>query len=288
MKASPFFVHRRTAVTLLLLALEIALPTLTMAQSSRPGKAAETKTVAQAPDDSTPRPKPFDYSTLNALLSRYVSSGRVNYALWKKDGTKELDQVLLLMSEYPYARVLAREERLSFLLNAYNAFVIRSVLDAYPVASVKDIPGFFDTRKHKLADGAWTLDEIEKNLIGSRFSDLPAYHFALVCGARGCPPLNAAAIQGDSLNLQTGRNLRAFVADSTKMRFSEPDNVLHLSELFRWYAADFEKGDQTIPRLLAPHFSLSVAMRMMQEEPKIEYLPFDWSLNDAEPSGGGK
>jgi hypothetical protein len=35
---------------------------------------------------------------------------------------------------------MGRDEKLAFLLNAYNAFTLRLVLDYWPVGSVRDIP----------------------------------------------------------------------------------------------------------------------------------------------------
>jgi hypothetical protein len=282
---------RRTALVALVV-IPVLFGAPSWGQTSRParpkGAAVTGAAEVEESDGKTPRPKNFEYGAYNVLLSRYVKNGLIDYAAWKKDGTAELDRVLKAMAEYPYPRVLSREERLSFLVNAYNAYVLRSILDVYPVGSVKDVSGFFDARKHALSGGVYTLDDIEKTLIHPNFSDFSKYHFLLVCGARGCPPFPARAVRGDSLVVQSGANLHAFVADSTKVQFAEADNVLHVSELFRWYRADFEKGDQTIPLFLAPHFSLGVAMKLAREEPRMEYIPFDWKLNDVEHSGGGQ
>lgn len=283
---------RGTALALLVIPALVLNPVAAPGQTSRPARTATTDKPAAAQKteatDATPRPAPFDYTAYDALLGKYVKGGLVDYAAWKKDGTKELDKVLEAMAGYPYQRVLSREARLAFLINAYNAAVMRSVLEAYPVASVKEIPGFFDRKEYPLSGGSYTLDAIEKDLIRANFTEFPTFHFALVCGARGCPPLAPRAVTGDSLSARMAAGLRAFVADSTKVRLSQADYVLHVSELFKWYAADFEKGDQTVPRLLAPHFSLGIAMKMAREEPRLEYVPFDWALNEWKAPGGGR
>jgi len=227
------------------------------------------------------RPQEFDFTAWNTLLKKYTRNGLVDYAAWKKAGTAGLDEALSAMAAHPYAKVFSREARLAYLINVYNAYVVRSILDAYPVGSVMDIKGFFDTAKHPLSDGEYTLDEIEKTLIKGTFADVPEYHFGLVCGGMGCPPLRDEAYTGAGLNGQLATNARAFLTDPKKSRFDAEKNVLHLSEIFRWYKDDFESADRSIYRIVAAQYSLSDAMRIMKDEPAIEYIPFDWKLNDA-------
>ncbi len=252
---------------------------LLTAQTSKPEGPRGGGPGGEAPSG---RPKEFAYAEYNALLGKYVSQdGLVDYAAWKKAGTADLDRVVAAMAAHPYSRVFSREARLAFLINAYNALTLQSILKAYPVGSVMDIEGFFDKRKHTLFDGAHTLDDIEKKLIKGTFSDVPQYHFGLVCGGKGCPPLRNEAYTGDQLVVQLDTNARAFVTNPAKGRYDGDNNVLHLSEIFRWYEDDFEAADLTLNRVVAPHFTLSEAMRIMKDEPAIEFIPFDWALNDA-------
>lgn len=266
----------------------LALLLLGAPAAPRRGYAETAAAPADSAGKSAGRPNPFDYSGLSALLARHVRKGRVDYAGWRKAGVAELDRVLAAMSDYPYTRVLSREARLAFLVNFYNASVIRSVLEAWPVAGVKDIPGFFDAKKHRLNGAEVTLDDIEKNLIAGTFGDMPLRHWVLVCGARGCPPLRSSACHPDSLAIQAGAARQAFMADSTNARFDATDNLLYLSEFFRWHRPDFEQGDVTLPRYLAPNFSLGVALKIMKDEPRIEFMPFDWRLNAAAGTTDGR
>ena len=63
----------------------------------------------------------------------------------------------------------SRAEQVAFWLNAYNAIVLRTIINAYPIqgkagtypaGSIRQIPGAFEQAKHRLACRTLTLDEI--------------------------------------------------------------------------------------------------------------------------------
>ena len=63
---------------------------------------------------------------------------------------------------------------MAFWVNAYNAFVLQTVINrypirgtssAYPASSIRQIPGAFDQTKHRAAGRSVTLDEIEKTIL---------------------------------------------------------------------------------------------------------------------------
>src|SRR4029453_11166437 len=67
-----------------------------------------------------------------------------------------------------------REQQMAFWVNAYNAFVLQTIVDhypingsskAYPSNSVRQIPGGFEQVKHRAAGQSLTLDEIEKKIL---------------------------------------------------------------------------------------------------------------------------
>lgn len=245
--------------------------------------------AAAAPETPAGRAREFDATAWRALLRTYVRDGRVDYASWKRDGSKELDALLTAMSKHPYRTVFAKEARVGFLINAYNAFGVQQVLKAYPLASVRDIPGFFDKATLALDGGTFTLDQIEKELIAPIASQEPRYHLALSRCAVGGPALYPTPIMGDSLALQLERMTLDFLRNRSANRFrsQEPD-TLFLSEFFQWHRREFESGEQTLVRRLAPNFGLGDMMRMMQEEPPIAWVPFDWRLNDSALAGSGQ
>lgn len=246
-----------------------------------PGSRDSHKPPAPTSGPTSGRAREFDASGWGSLLQKYLQGGRIDYAAWKKDGTKELDRLLAAMSQHPYRTVFAKEARVAFLINAYNAFSVRQILAAYPVASVTEIPGFRDRATLPLDGGAFTLDQIENELMAPIASQEPRFHLALSRSALGAPPLHPTPLVGDSLSLQLERIMLDFVRDPARNRFrSEEPDTMFLSEFFQWFRRDFESGDDTLVRRLAPNFSLGEMMKMMREEPPIAWLPLDWRLND--------
>src|SRR5258708_11066680 len=87
---------------------------------------------------------------------------------------------------------LSRDEKIAFWLNAYNALVLKTVIDHYPIQgqaktypphSVRQIPGAFDKTAHRIAGRTLTLDQIEQTVL-PEFHD-PRLYLALGLGALG-------------------------------------------------------------------------------------------------------
>ncbi|HXI32249.1 MAG TPA: DUF547 domain-containing protein, partial [Vicinamibacterales bacterium] len=139
------------------------------------------------------RRKSFDQ-----ILDLYVRNGDVYYRALKSDRGK-LDGFINLIAT---ASVDKRppDEQVAFWLNAYNALVLRTVVDHYPIAgrsadypqkSIRQIPGAFEKTAHRVAGRTLTLDQIEKDVLPS-FHD-PRVYFALGRGAVGSGRLRSEA-----------------------------------------------------------------------------------------------
>jgi uncharacterized membrane protein YdjX (TVP38/TMEM64 family) len=131
----------------------------------------------------------FDHGDFNRLLSRHVDdAGFVDYKSLTVEATV-LDGYLKTIANADF-EVLGRDEKLAFLINAYNAFTLRLILDRYPVSSIKDIPSAdrWDAVRWVLAGQTVSLNQVEHERIRQHFAE-PRIHFALVCAAVGCPPL---------------------------------------------------------------------------------------------------
>lgn len=264
---------------LLLPALLLALTTGDATARQVPGGQRPPATPA-----AEPLPPDFEWAPWDSLLARHVTDGLVDYAGWRAGGTAELDALLAAMASWSGYEKATREQKMAFLMNAYNALIIRQVLANPGIESVKQIKGVFDTTKHRLPGGEFTLDGIEKTLLRALAGrEDPAWHFGVVCASRGCPPLLAKAYRAPELSTDLAGRARLLLADPTKARYEEDGHILHLSELFRWYQSDFEFGDNTLVRWLGPYMTLGMAMKFASSEPEVRFLDFDWRLNETAP-----
>ena len=117
-----------------------------------------------APDTIEALHKPLD-----AILDVYVRDGFVYYRALRSERTR-LDRYVasLNVAAETYDK-WPREQQMAFWLNAYNVFVLKTVIDAYPIrgksalypaGSIRQIPGAFEQHRHRAAGRAVTLDEI--------------------------------------------------------------------------------------------------------------------------------
>ncbi|HEX4951407.1 MAG TPA: DUF547 domain-containing protein [Blastocatellia bacterium] len=239
----------------------------------------------------------FNHQPLNELLTAHVDrDGLVDYAALKNERAK-LNQYLTTLGAAQPAQFPNDAERLAFWINAYNAFTLADVLDDIigKHKSVKEIEkAFFATKKHPVAGEQLTLDEIERK--GRDLNDA-RIHFAVNCASRSCPKLQREAFTGAELEAQLNRAAREFLADSGRgMSYHPSQNVVYLSPIFKWYAADFTATNKVVARVKAETSGaelLEVALKYVppevvqyfaEKKPKVDYLEYDWSLNAKEPT----
>ncbi|PTD95347.1 DUF547 domain-containing protein [Pseudothauera lacus] len=187
-----------------------------------------------------------------------------------------------------------RDQRLAFLINAYNAWTVELVLGGYPgITSIKELGSFLRSpwkrRFIPLLGNRLSLDDIEHGMIRAPGAfDEPRIHFAVVCASVGCPMLRPHAYTADALDAQFEDSLRRFLADRTRNRFDAGRGVLQVSKIFAWYRGDFASGHRGFDSLhhtFARHadalgMDASQRQAMLSGAYRIEYLDYDWSLND--------
>jgi hypothetical protein len=202
----------------------------------------------------------FDHSIFDDLLRDHVSpEGLVDYDAFAVN--PDFQRYLELLSDAQPAS-LSAADALALWINAYNAYTIqlinrhgerKSIRNINKTLGLFSIKGPWKERLAKVAGKVWTLDEIEHEVIRTRFSE-PRIHFALVCAALGCPPLRSEAYSGEELEAQLDDQANKFLVKSpTKNRVDTDERVVHLSRIFDWYRDDFPPGSGGFGRFLAQY-----------------------------------
>jgi len=226
----------------------------------------------------------FDHSLWDELLHQYVSGeGLVDYAKLSADAVK-LDRYLASLAHAPFDQ-LGRDEKLAFLINAYNACTLRLILDHYPTRSIKDIPSAkrWKARRWTIAGDLVSLDDLEHNRIRPKFAE-PRVHFALVCAAKGCPPLRPEAYSGGRLDEQLDAQSRYVHGHARWLRLEADKGVVYLTRLYKWYGDDFRQTGRSVLEFAA-QFSKPLREAMDRGAPlKVKWLDYDWSLNSIDES----
>ena len=179
---------------------------------------------------------------------------------------------------------LDESDRFPFWVNAYNLLAIKTVLDRYPVSSIKDGGNFlFPIWKKKVGTAAgkeYSLDEIEHGILRKEFSE-PRVHFAVVCASLSCPDLRPEPYEGARLDEQLDDQAERFLENRTKGLVPGADRKsAEVSSVFKWFGDDFEATGGVagfIRDHAAPKTRAAVADL---KDDGLSYLDYDWTLND--------
>ncbi|MDF1724300.1 MAG: DUF547 domain-containing protein [Alcanivorax sp.] len=239
----------------------------------------------------------FDHQRWDALLADNVQWQRngvttvVNYRGFQTD-RKALNRYLEALSSVSADDFgkWSGDEQLAFLINAYNAFTIDLILrqDSLP-DSIRDIGSFFsgpwDQRFFTLLGKERTLDEVEHEMIrGNPALMDPRIHFAVNCASVGCPALRPEAYRGETLEQQLADSTRRFLSDRQRNHFNENPARLEVSKIFDWYEEDFVDAAGSLHHYLLQYadtleIPASHRKALDAEQLKIQFLDYDWSLN---------
>lgn len=228
----------------------------------------------------------FDHSSFDALLREQVTAegGFVNYKALRTDSST-LDAYIESLATAPFGD-MGRDEKLAFLLNAYNAFTLRLIVENKGVDSITDIPASrrWKAQRWKLAGKIVSLNDIEHRMVRPAFAE-PRIHFALVCAAIGCPPLRAEAYTADKLELQLAEQTHYVHTHPRWLVHSLGSGKIGLTQLYKWYGGDFVQVAGSILEFVAaarPDLAESLGPTDGSNPPAISWLDYDWSLNSLE------
>ena len=217
-----------------------------------------------------------DYSLWDELLLTHVRNGYVDYNGLSDDSRLQLflDQ---LASTDP-ASVAASNERKSLLINAYNAYAIRGILDGQSTSSQSRRTRFFTRYRFTLMGETTTLQDIEHEQL--RPMGDPRIHFAIVCASLSCPRLASRAFVPERLDQQLDVAASRFINDPTRNRFDSERGEAFVSQIFDWFAEDFTAGANSVQAYLAGYSRDPQATQLLRDEAfKLRYEIYDWGLN---------
>lgn len=213
------------------------------------------------------------------LLKKHVDdAGYVDYDALRKDADK-LDAYIDHLAKIDL-NTLNRDEKLATLINAYNAFTLRLILDHYPLQSIMDIPEEkrWKAKRWNVGGKTVSLDALENEWIRPTFNE-PRIHFAVNCASIGCPPLRNEAFRGDKLDQQLEDQTKYALNQDRWLQFDRDAAALRLTKIFEWYKADFEQDGQTVMEFARKYSKELQKPRITMEVPQINYLEWDWKLN---------
>lgn len=223
-------------------------------------------------------------------------ASQVDYAGFQQDreALRAYLDSLSAVSEADY-QGWSDDRRLAFLINAYNAFTVELILTEYPdLVSIKQLGGLLSSPWSRdfirLRGKTRSLDEIEHEMIRVEFAE-PRIHFAVNCASVGCPALADSAYTAGELDAQLTRAENRFMSDPERNRYHTAKRQFEVSRIFDWYGEDWNPDTgypDGVRGFLMGHLErLStgpVPPRLVALGADIEFLDYDWALNDVPES----
>lgn len=231
---------------------------------------------------------------LDQILDVNVRDGLVYYRALKGERGR-LDRYIASLNVTPAVyQGWSKAQQMAFWVNAYNAFVLATVLNRYPLqGTIKQIPGAFDKTAWRAAGKTVTLDQIEKTIL-PEFKE-PRLYLALGRGGVGSGRLRSEAYTGERLERQLADLQEEFVNNRHMYRLDRLASTLSVSPIMSWREAEFvaayaDKADavfaqrspleRAVIALVTPHLLPSEKEFIRQNQWKMAFLEMDWRLND--------
>lgn len=243
----------------------------------------ELLTVISAPGE--PLDTRFDYEKFYDMRGRFERCKRIRRQL---------------LAVPPSA--MDDRNRTAWAINTYNYLVIETATE-YLLVPNRGRLRYMGPRDIKTPNGPlfqaplveidgqkYSLDQFELHFLFADFDRTkgppppaaldPRVHFALNCGAIGCPPLQPRAFRGDSLKVQLDAATRNALALPRHLQFLEESGRVQASSIFQWYSADFggmEKAFDFVMKYAPPKTRAAIQQRKITGITGM--TAWDWNLN---------
>jgi hypothetical protein len=257
-----------------------------------PGFAAAAPGAAPAATSPAAPSAAPDYAAWQDLLSRYYDPARgMKYRDLKEKDGKTLAELRERLAAVDVA-ALARTDQLAYWINLYNISTLSTVIEHYPVASIRDIStdpiirlNVFKKPTVKVRGGQLSLNDIENDKIRAGFKD-PRIHIAINCAALSCPPMRTEPFVGARVGEQLDDQARKFLNDparGAKIENDGGDVVIHVTKVMDWFGDDFNKwGGGQVPFIRK--YVTADKQKLIDSAKgrvKLDFYSYDWKLNDA-------
>jgi hypothetical protein len=255
--------------------MKLAVPVLLIALAAGAGAQSPT------PTDVDALHRPFD-----EILDLYVRDGLVYYHALKLERGR-FDRYVAALGEVggDTLRGWAPGRQLAYWINAYNAFVLRTVIDHYPIRG--------KSPDYQVNSILLTLDAIERDVIGE-FNDARAL-LALGRGAVGGPRVKSEAFTAARLDSQLETMQNELVTRRDLVFVDIGNERLSVNPLFSWREAIFVRSlaerapaayaarsplERSVLALIDRQLVPNESAFLRKNTFRMVFHDFDWTLND--------
>lgn len=267
--------HRFIIVASLLLSLStlvLAAPSKKLWSRWLPYNAQSTQTI--------------NHQAYQNFLNRYIvqSATGVNLVKYSKVSRKDKQRLNNYLNGLSKIKIKQynRRVQLAYWINLYNALTIKTVLQHYPVKSIRNIKlggwfssGPWDAKLIKVDGVPLSLNDIEHRIIRPIWND-PRTHYALNCASYSCPNLQKKVYTGKNVNRMLNKAAREYI--NSPRGVSIKNNRLVVSSIYDWYQDDFGPNQQAVIAHLKKYAKRPLLKKLTRFN-KINAYDYNWQLN---------
>lgn len=239
----------------------------------------------------------FDYRHYESILDRFlkpdiiidgVRVSAIDYAaLATEAGQPGSDYPAMLkdLASFNPETLDNREDRMAFWINVYNVAAIKTLVDHYPVDSIRSrkinwlgLP--WDRKVIVVGGKEYSLGQIENDILLGTFKDL-RIHFGINCASVSCVNLARKPYRGNALIEQLEEQGKEFLTDPQKgLRIDREKKIIYFSQIFKFAQKDFDRLGGGALNFILPYLSSQDRELVQKEQFSIDYLDYDWKSND--------
>ncbi len=243
-------------------------------------------------------------TALADLQANFYTPEGVRYdALRASPEFADFERSTAVLRSFDLSTLRTHEEKLAFWINLYNVLTVHAILKLGIKKNHFEVWNFFGRVSYEVGGHRFSLMDIEHGILRANRSHWtllyrppfsakdprrptaldrvdPRIHFALVCGAKSCPPIGAYF--PDRIDAQLDIAARNFIAQDAEIDLQQ--KTFACSSIVKWYKVDFGATDAEVIRFLAGYLEPSEAKREIEARPeafKLVHHPYDWTLNHA-------
>ncbi len=231
--------------------------------------------------------EPIDHSDFDVFLKKYVSLGYINKLRYKdvsQEDKERLNAYIDRLAATPI-RSYSKQQQLFFWINLHNAYVIKTILDQYPIASIEDV----DLSPELFREGPWvqkilTLDgervslkDIQNLILRPIWRDWRVL-YTLHTGHLSAPHIQPFAYTVETFDAHIDAIIRDYINHPHNVAVSD-DGLLTLSSFYDWYSGDFGEGEAFLLDHLIKYAAPPLQEKLKSVDSVVVY-DFDFSLNE--------
>jgi hypothetical protein len=239
----------------------------------------------------------FNYSHYETLLKRHLKTGvsinsislnAVDYNSIAREAQQPGSDYSILIKElaaFDPATLKSREEKIAFWVNVYNIAAVKTIIDHYPVDSIRSkrinwLGQPWGRKALSVGGKEYSLAEIENDILLDGFRDL-RIHFGINCASVSCADLLAVPYRAATLAAQLEDQGRKLLMDRKKgLTIDIGNKTVLVSQIFKFDRKRFnEVGGALV--FIKPYLSKTDRTAIEAGGLKLEYLEYDWNVNDA-------